>query len=164
MCSGKSTVGRQLADLLSWDFVDFDEQIESSQEKTIADIFREHGEAYFRLLEAQMTEAIEDQRSVVLAPGGGWVTQRELVDRLRPDSLTIWLRVQPETVYLRHDRQVDVDRPLLPVEQPVEAIRSILDDRTPLYRQADGVVDTDGREPAEVAQQIAEIVASFEDA
>ncbi len=155
MCSGKSTVGRLLAERLGWDFVDFDDAIERKENRQVAQIFREDGESRFRGLEAQLTEEVQDRQNVVLAPGGGWMTQPGLVERLRPDSLFVWLRVQPETVYARQRVQTAVQRPLLMVEQPLETIRMILADRVRQYSQADRVVDTDGREPEDVANEIA---------
>ncbi len=159
MCSGKSTVGRLLAERLGWDFVDFDQTIEQKENRRVAEIFRDDGETRFRALEAELTQEVEDRDAVVLAPGGGWVTQPGLVERLRPDSLFVWLRVQPETVYARQRLQTAVERPLLAVEQPLEAIRTILEGRLEHYSQADQVVDTDGRDPKEVAAQIAELLS-----
>ena len=138
MCSGKSTVGRLLADRLDWEFIDFDDAIERAQDQKIADIFREHGEAAFRALERKLTE--------------------ELESRLQANGLTVWLRVQPHTVYERHRQQEGVKRPLLDVENPLEAIESILATRIALYGQADAVVDTDGRQPQDLAAEIAEMV------
>lgn len=158
MCAGKTTVGYRLADRLGWDFLDFDRAIEEREGRRIAQIFREEGEAGFRGLEASLTEEVQDQQQVVLAPGGGWVTQSELVDRLRSRSLFVWLRVQPETVYARQRVQTAVERPLLGVEHPLEAIRKILADRVGLYQQADAVVDTDGRDPDDVVAEIVELL------
>lgn len=160
MCSGKSTVGRLLADRLGWDFIDFDEAIERRTGKKVAEIFRDHGEEFFREMEAELTEQVEDRWKVVVAPGGGWVTRPELVERLRTRSLVVWLRVRPEAVYERHRRQADGARPLLAVEEPLAAIASILAARTPLYERADAAVDTDDRSPAEVAELIAEMLGA----
>lgn len=154
MCSGKSTVGRLLADRLGWDLIDFDETIEQREDQRIADIFREHGEAYFRRLEAHITEEVEARAEVVLAPGGGWVTQYDLVERLRPSSLFVWLRVRPETVYDRYSQLGVMDRPLLDIDDPRTAIRELLATREPLYQQADVTIDTDSRPAEEVAEQI----------
>jgi shikimate kinase len=155
MCSGKSTVGPLLAGRLGWDFIDFDESIERDANQSIAEIFRIHGESHFRDLEADLTERLDGVRCAVLAPGGGWVSQPELVELLRPGSLIVWLRVRPETVLARNRGQPDVLRPLLAVDRPLETVRSILAERTPLYRRADRVVDTDDREPAAIADRIA---------
>jgi shikimate kinase len=155
MYSGKSTVGRLLADRLGWDLIDFDETIERSEKRRIADIFSEQGESYFRRLEAELTEQVEARESVVLVPGGGWVTQPGLVRRLRPSSLFVWLRVRPDTVYSRHARQGLVERPLLALDDPRQAIRSLLAARAPLYGQADVTIDTDDLQASAVADEIA---------
>jgi shikimate kinase len=156
MCSGKSTVGRLVAEALDWDFIDFDEAIESRTGKRIVEIFRDHGEDFFRGLEAATTHEVADLRRVVLAPGGGWVTQSDLVDLLRADSHIVWLRVGPETVLERHAGQTGAERPLLSVDDPLATARSMLSEREPLYRLADTVVDTDGHEVETVAVQILE--------
>lgn len=158
MCTGKSTVGRLVAERLAWEFVDFDDEIERMQNMKIVDVFHQHGESFFRSLEARLTEELEGKREVVLAPGGGWITQPGLVNRLRARSIMVWLRARPETVYERHRNQSGVVRPLLETKRPLETIRSILTERTPLYRQADAVVDTDELGPAEVAGKVAELV------
>lgn len=154
MCSGKSTVGRLVAERLGWEFLDFDEAIERSAGQTIPEIFRERGEPHFRTLEAELTAELENERGVVLAPGGGWITQPNLVARLRPGSLVVWLRVSPETAWARHRRQSTVERPLLAVEDPLEAMRALLTRREVLYRQADAAIDTEDRDPRAVAEEV----------
>jgi shikimate kinase len=158
MCSGKSTVGHILADRLGWEFIDFDEAIERREKRRVADIFRENGESHFRRLEAQLTAQVEARKSVVLVPGGGWVTQRGLVERLRPSSLFVWLRVRPDTVYDRHSRLGLADRPLLAVDEPRAAIQELLAAREPFYRLADVTIDTDARLAEDVAEQIVELL------
>jgi shikimate kinase len=158
MCSGKSAVGRLLADRLGWGLIDFDETIERREEQRIADIFREHGEAHFRRLEAELTGQVEAREGVVLVPGGGWVTQHNLVERLRPSSLFVWLRVRPDTVYDRHSQLGLGDRPLLAVDDPRAAIRELLAAREPLYRLADVTIDTDTRRAEDVAEQIVQLL------
>jgi shikimate kinase len=143
-----------LADRLGWDLIDFDETIEQREGQRIADIFRQHGEAYFRRLEARLTEEVEARSEVVLVPGGGWVSQPGLFERLRPSSMFVWLRVRPDTVYDRHSRLGLRDRPLLAVDDQRTAIRDLLATREPLYQQADVTIDTDSRTVEEVADRI----------
>lgn len=156
MCSGKSTVGPRLAERLGWGFVDFDAEIERREGRRVVDIFDEDGEPFFRRLEAEITRLVADRRDVVLAPGGGWITQPELVQRLHAHGALVWLRVQPETVYARHRRQRTVLRPLLETERPLERIRALLAERTPLYRRADLAVETEERAPDDIVAEIAE--------
>lgn len=154
MCAGKSTVSRLVAERLGWSLIDFDDVIEASEDKAIAEIFQTQGEPYFRKLEAELTAEVAGEREVVLAPGGGWITQEDLVERLRPGSLVVWLKVSPERALQRHRRQATVDRPLLAVEDPLAAMRSILAQRERHYRRADAIVDTDTRDPRAVAGEV----------
>jgi shikimate kinase len=154
MCSGKSTVGRLVADRVGWEFVDFDDAIERAEGRRVAEIFRDRGESYFRGLEADLTRRLADRRRVVLAPGGGWIAQPGLLDLLRPASLMVWLRVSPETVYERCGAAAGSERPLLAGPDPLATIRSLLAERAPRYGAADETVDTDGRDPAGVAEEI----------
>lgn len=149
-------MGRLVAERLGWDFIDFDEAIERRTGKRIVEIFRDHGEGFFRGLEAEATHRMADLRHVVLAPGGGWVTQSDLVDLLRPASHIVWLRAGPETVLERHAGQKGVERPLLAVDDPLATVRSMLSEREPLYQLADAVVDTDGCKAEDVAVQVLE--------
>lgn len=163
MCAGKSAVGRLLANELGWRFIDFDEEIERSTGRSITEIFRFDGEAAFRRLEAGLTEALADQREVVLAPGGGWITQPDLVERLRPQSLLVWLRVSPRTAYERHLARGRPDRPLLEVDDPVAALESILERRRHHYDCADLALETDSAGPAEVTAAALEAIRALVD-
>lgn len=153
MGSGKSTVGGALADRLGWELIDFDDEIERAQGRSIVQIFGESGEAAFRALEAELTERLRDRRHAVLAPGGGWMVRRDLVEVLRPGSLIVWLRARPETLYRRHLEQ-GTQRPLLAVERPREAIVRILAERERHYKKADAIVDTDGEHAEVIVEEI----------
>jgi len=154
MCSAKTTVERLVVERLDWDFIDFDEAIERNHRQRIADIFRDYGENHFRVLEVELTAQVAGFRNVVLAPGGGWITQPMLVDKLRLGSLVVWLRIQPEAALERHLRQARVERPLLAVDDPLGVVRSMLSERGPFYELADAVVETDSLTPDEVAAEI----------
>lgn len=151
-------MGPLLAAQLGWSFIDFDEEIERQRGQRVFEIFRQHGEAYFRVLEAELTKSLAQRHEIVLAPGGGWVTQPELVEMLRPGSLIVWLRVRPESVYHRHVTQANVERPLLDVGDPIAAIESLLTSREPLYERADAVIQTDDYQPSEVAAKVARMI------
>ena len=155
MAAGKTTVGELLARRLGWTFLDFDDVIEARTGATVPQIFREQGEAAFRALEARLTEELAHAPGVVLAPGGGWITQPELLDMLGPGSLVVWLRVSPE-VAVRRALADDVHRPLLSGPDPLGKARQLLAEREPLYYLADVTVDVDVRDPDDVAWEIAE--------
>lgn len=157
MAAGKSTVGRTLADVLGWDFVDFDEEIERRIGMTVPDIFLRLGEPHFRDLEAALTAELGCREQVVLSPGGGWITQPELLDSLCPGSLVVWLRLTPEEA-VRRSLEDAVKRPLLAGPDPLARAEFLMAEREPLYRLADVAVDVVGKAPDEVAWEIAEMV------
>ncbi len=157
MASGKTTIGELLADRLGWDFIDFDHEIEDRTGHTIPELFRIAGEPAFRALEAEVTEDVAELEHVVLSPGGGWVTQPELLEYFGEETLVVWLRISPEEVVRRavHDLS---KRPLLAGPDPIARARFLLEEREPLYQLADAVVDVDGLSAEEVAERIAEMV------
>lgn len=154
MAAGKTTVGRLLARRLGWDFVDFDDAIHRRSGRAPGEIIRAEGEAAFRQMEAEVTDSLAGRARVVLAPGGGWATRSELAGRLGPGTLRVWLRVSVSEV-LRRVRSEGTDRPLLGGERGRRArAESLMRTREPRYAEADLVVDVDGREPAEVVDEI----------
>lgn len=162
MAAGKSTVGPLLAGRLGWQYVDFDDVIEARTGLPISEIFRVQGEAAFRAMEARLTDEFGCARGVVLAPGGGWITNPALLDGLCAGSLVVWLRVSPEEAVARALAD-DVHRPLLAGPDPLARARLLLAEREPLYYLADVVVDVDGREAADIAFEIAERIRILSD-
>ncbi len=162
MAAGKTSVGRRLAEALGWDFVDFDEVIEARTGATIPEIFRTQGEAAFRAMEARLTDEFGRARGVVLAPGGGWVTQPDLMDRLGDGSLVVWLRISPEEA-VRRALADSVHRPLLAGPEPLARARLLLAEREPFYYLADSAVAVDGRGIEEIAREIVARVRLLQD-
>jgi shikimate kinase len=157
MTSGKSTVGAALARRLEWRFVDFDVEIERREGATVREIIATAGEDHFRDLEAALTEEVAGAPFLVLAPGGGWITRPELLARLGPETLSVWLHVSPEET-VRRLRADDIDRPFRDLADPVPHIAEMLAEREPLYRLADLFLPTDGRSPESLAFEIEQVV------
>ncbi len=157
MCSGKSTVGEALARRLEWRFVDFDVEIERRENVTVQALIEAEGEKYFRELEAALTEEAAEQRYVVLAPGGGWITRPELLESLGPATLSVWLRVTPEETARRLVEDT-VDRPFKDHPDPVERIAAMQAEREPLYRLADIGVPANTRSVEQIAFEIEQLV------
>lgn len=158
MASGKTTIGRLLAERLGWDFLDFDEEIERRTGTPIPEIFRLHGEAEFRAMERALTEEVTRLEGIVLSPGGGWITQPDLLDEFGPETLVVWLRVSPEAAVERA-LQTLTHRPLLAsAPDPLKRARFLIQEREPLYQLADVAVDVDGRSAEDVVAEIAEMV------
>ncbi len=154
MGAGKSTVGQQLAAALGWTFIDLDEAIVRESGSSVAELFRTRGEAAFRALESRLTARLSSVEHAVIAPGGGWITDPANPARLPRQTRTVWLRVSAEEA-VRRIQAAGVERPLLAATaDPVAAARALLEQRETLYGTADVVVDVDGREPAEIVEEI----------
>jgi shikimate kinase len=151
--AGKSTVGQILAEILDWTFVDLDQLIEQEVGLTVAEIFARHGEPHFRQLESDLTKRLVSQHQVVIAPGGGWITNPELPALFASDAVLVWLRVQPETALIRL-RATGVSRPLLQVPEALERLQSLLRERRALYERAHVAFDTDDLDPRQIADLI----------
>ncbi len=156
MASGKSAVGRELARLLGWRFVDFDEEVRRETGQDVADLFDRGGEGEFRALEARVARRLLRRDRTVLASGGGWAAQPGHMEGVTADTLSVWLKVTAETAVERARRQ-GVDRPLLDVPRPVEHSRRLLARREPYYRLARLTLDTENVSVAALADRIARL-------
>ena len=156
MGSGKTSTGRPLAEQLGYGFVDADAVIEQAAGCSIPEIFERDGEAGFRKLESQVLSAISQRHSLVVATGGGVVTQQENWGLLH-SGIVIWLDVVPEQLMerLRSDNTV---RPLLQTADPEAALNALLNERRPLYAEADLTVVINDEPPEAVADGILQLL------
>ena len=153
MGAGKTTVGRLIARRLRLRFVDSDLEIERRCGVKIPVIFEIEGEAGFRAREAHAISELAVLEGIVLAPGGGVVTQAENRRHLKAGGTVVYLRARPEDLYerVRHDR----NRPLLAKGDPLERLRSLYIERDPLYHEvADIVVDTGAQSVQILAREL----------
>lgn len=157
MTSGKSSVGQALARRLEWEFLDFDVEIEHRAGCTVKDIVESQGEEALREMEAALTEEVAERPGLVLAPGGGWITRPEQLDRLGSRTLSVWLRVSVDETVRRLNAD-SIERPFRGHPDPRELIAGMLAAREPLYRLADVSVPAEGRTPEGVAFEIETIV------
>jgi shikimate kinase len=134
MGSGKSSVGRLLARKLRFQFLDTDRLVEERARMPIPEIFRQHGETYFRERETAVLESLLGKHRHVLATGGGIVTQPRNIELLRQLGLVVLLKADPEEIFRRVSR--NKDRPLLQVANPKERVLALMAERQPLYEQA----------------------------
>jgi len=159
--TGKTTVARVLAERIGWGWLDADAALEAKCGRAIADIFARDGETAFRDLEADvLAETCKLSRHVV-ASGGGVVLRMENRERMRQTGHVVWLTADLDTIWsrLQADEAAGQPRPPLTVGGRAE-IEELLRIREPLYRAcADLVVETGGRTPAEIAEEIATRVA-----
>jgi shikimate kinase len=155
--AGKTTVARRLALTLGWDWVDADVEIELRAGKSIAAIFSDDGEQAFRDLESQVVTELCRRHRHVLAVGGGAVLRPENRRALRRAGHVVWLRVRPETVLARlaADPSTTDRRPNLTTAGGEAEVRQLIEARRPIYDEvADCSVDTDGKSPERIADEI----------
>ena len=159
MGSGKTSTGRPLAERLGYGFVDADAVIEQAAGCSIPEIFERDGEAGFRSVESQVLSAISQRHSLVVATGGGVVTQPENWGLLH-SGIVIWLDVVPDQLLKRLTADSTV-RPLLQTADPEAALNALLDERRPLYGEADLTVVINDEAPETVADGILQLLPSL---
>ena len=159
MGSGKTSTGRPLAESLGYGFVDADAVIEQAAGCSIPEIFDRDGEAGFRSLESQVLSAISQRHSLVVATGGGVVTQPENWGMLH-SGIVIWLDVVPDQLLQRLNADSTV-RPLLQTADPEAALNALLNERRPLYAEADLTVVINDETPETVADGILQLIPSL---
>lgn len=152
MGSGKSTAGSLLATRLGWRFVDVDATIEAQEGLSVAEIFRTKGEAWFRDAEQRVARDLLVGDRIVVGSGGGWGASAERLRRLPRGTVSVWLRVSPEEA-VRRAAAAGV-RPLLNTPDPVKTARALLRGRISGYSACDIGVDTEGRTPEDVVEEI----------
>jgi len=152
MGSGKSSVGRLVANSLHFDYLDTDQVIEFRAHKTISEIFRQEGEPAFREWERRVVEELLHRTKTVISTGGGLPTNEANLASLKTHALVVCLWASPETLFERV--RTHTHRPLLEEPDPLAKIRLLLAEREAFYRQADVLVNTEMRSPREVATQV----------
>jgi shikimate kinase len=135
MGAGKSTIGRRLAGRLRLPFLDADIEIEAAAGMSIPDIFETHGEPHFRDGEARVIARLLDNGPAVLATGGGAFMREETRNRIRDKAVSIWLKADADIIMRRVKRRAD--RPLLQTEDPAATVSRLLEQREPVYQNAD---------------------------
>ncbi len=154
MGSGKTTVGRLLAQRLGRSFADLDARIAGAAGMTISEIFKREGEPAFRRRETEALRAAAAERLTVLATGGGAACRDENLEVMLAAGHVVALAVSPAEAVRRAG--VASGRPLLDgAADPVAAAASLLAARQPFYARAHHRVETEGRAPALVAEEIA---------
>ena len=156
MGSGKTSTGRPLAERLGYGFVDADAVIEQAAGCTIPEIFEQNGESGFRAIETKVLNAISQRHSLVVATGGGVVTQSQNWGLLH-SGIVIWLDVERDQL-LKRLRADETPRPLLQRTDSEAAVDALLEERRPLYAEADLTVVIDDESPEVVADGILQLL------
>ena len=140
MGAGKTAVGRRLANRLGLAFVDTDSEIELAAGQTVSEIFAEHGEPYFRQGVAKVVARLLQGDPKVLATGGGAYMDAGTRATIKANGVSIWLKAELP-VLLHRVRRRD-NRPLLTAGDPETVIRNLMQERYPVYAEADITVES----------------------
>jgi shikimate kinase len=135
MGAGKSSIGRRLAALLGLAFVDADSEIEQAAGMSISEIFESKGEPYFRAGECRVIARLLEGGPQVLATGGGAFMNTDTRALIRNRGVSVWLKAEPDLLLRRIRRRND--RPLLRTEDPEGKLKQLIDERYPVYAEAD---------------------------
>jgi shikimate kinase len=156
MATGKSSVGRELAERQNFQFVDLDNLIELKEIKRISDIFAKDGEPYFRKVEKEVLEDTAKKNKFVVACGGGIVINPENIRIMKETGLLICLGAKPEVILKRASGSKQ--RPLLNVADPKKQIELLLEERSSYYALADKIIDTSELSVKEVVDKISDLI------
>jgi len=135
MGAGKTSVGRFLARKMGLPFADADQEIEKAAGMSVAEIFEKHGEEYFRNGERRVIERIMGDGAQILATGGGAFMCDETRELIKEHGISVWLKADLD-VLMRRVMRRDT-RPLLHTADPGSVMQSLMDERYPVYREAD---------------------------
>ncbi|MFQ5881727.1 MAG: shikimate kinase [Candidatus Methylomirabilales bacterium] len=152
MGTGKTTVGRYLAEQFQAPFHDLDELIEQESGLSIPAIFRERGEAFFRTLEREVVSRLSELQGCIIATGGGTIVDPENLRRLRRHGEIICLTAEPERILERVGGMEH--RPLLWHADKLERIREVMRVRAPAYAQVGEAIDTTHLSVEEAAARV----------
>ncbi len=158
MGAGKSSIGRRLAHRLGLPFVDADTEIEKAADLTIPEIFDRHGEAYFRSGEVRVVARILDAGPQVLATGGGAYMNADTRARIRARGISIWLKADLDVLMKRVKRRGD--RPLLKADDPQAVLKRLMDERYPVYAEAELTVLSREATHEEVVEDVIRALAA----
>jgi XRE family transcriptional regulator, aerobic/anaerobic benzoate catabolism transcriptional regulator len=161
--AGKSTLGRMVADRLGWSFVELNKEIELANGLSIAEIFALYGqEGYRRLEQASLRQLIARPGSMILATGGGVVAEPLTFDLVLSSFYTLWLKAKPEEHMQRVRQQGDL-RPMGDDRSAMQELRSILQNREPLYARARAQIDTAGKTVEQSVDDLQEMISAHAD-
>lgn len=159
MGAGKSAIGKRLAARLGLPFIDADDEIERAAGCSIAEFFEKHGEAEFRAGERRVIGRLLERSPHVLSTGGGAYMHPDTRALLRERAITVWLRAELDVLYDRVRRRGH--RPLLRQGDPREILARLMEQRYPVYAEADIVVESTAQPADRTTDQVFEALAAY---
>ena len=158
MGAGKSSIGQRLAKKLNLSFVDADAEIELAAGMPITDIFDHHGEDYFRSGEARVIARLLEQGRQVLATGGGAFMNPGTRALIATKGISVWLKAEHEVLLRRIKRRSD--RPLLQTNDPEATLKRLIEERYPVYAEAEVTVHSRDVPHGIIVDEIADAIAA----
>lgn len=160
MYSGKTTVGRKLADALGYDFLDLDQAIETRYHTTLPLFFKRYGEPMFRQVEMQMLHATDQMDNVVISTGGGTPCFGDNMQWINDNGTSIYLRLTEESICQRMEssRKCRPTVMALPPEERKQFIHDQLSARLPIYQQARHTIVADGMDTKDIISTILQAI------
>ena len=164
MTSGKSTLGRILANVIGWRFYDLDKELEGQEGMKVTEIFEKKGESYFRQKESEKLKELSRVKKVIISLGGGTIANEENSKFISNSGKTIYLKVDPEIIYTRIKKKTD--RPLFKEfvlaenskEDFIRKISSMLKEREKYYLKADLIFNVDNSPIGITVDKLAKII------
>ncbi len=154
MGAGKSAIGKRLAQRLGLPYVDADDEIERAAGASIAEIFERDGETFFRTRERQVIARLLASPPHVLSTGGGAYLDPETRALMRAKAITVWLRAELDVLFDRVKRRSH--RPLLRQGNPREILAHLIEQRYPIYAEADLIVESTAQPAERTTEQVIE--------
>ena len=159
MGAGKSSIGKMLAAHIGAHFIDSDTEIEKAAKMTIPEIFKLHGEAYFRDGEKRVFKRLLEGQPAIIAAGGGAFAYTPIREIILESGFSIWLKVNRETLIRRVSKRPE-KRPLLAKGNIEQTISRLMEERYPVYAEADIMVESDDGERPQTVKVISEILTN----
>ena len=159
MGAGKSSIGRRLAEKLEIPFVDADHEIEVAADKTIPEIFTDHGEAYFREGERRVISRLIENGAQVLSTGGGAFINEETRHSIHAHGISVWLKADLPLLMKRVMKRAD--RPLLQTEDPEAVMQKLMDQRYPIYAKANVTVESKDLQHTQMVNEVIKVLAKW---
>ena len=158
MGAGKTLIGKKLKEILpELELVDVDEYIENKAKMKISDIFAKYSENCFRDLETEAIRELCDKENQIISLGGGAFERKENRKMLNENGKTIYLRATAQSLFDRI--KSETHRPLLQRGFGVEKVQEILSKRAQNYEKASIIIDTDGKTPYNIIEEIQKRIA-----
>ena len=152
MCAGKTTIGRKLAKLLEYNFIDTDMEIEEDQGCSVEEIFKYGGEECFRDMETNILEKLKDVQNSVISTGGGIILREYNQSILKQIGRQVYLKVPKEELLQRFKKVKN--RPLLKNKDVETVLEEMFKYRSLLYEKAECIIDTGHQSPQQIASEI----------